>query len=44
MAILIYNRKRKRKKDDGKTVQKPKGSKEIQSSKNGSVKKIHLCN
>ena len=49
MSILIFNRKRKKKKDTGKTVQKPLifdlCSKAFDlSSKNDNFKKIRLCN
>ena len=45
MSILIYNRKRKRKKTLEKLFKNPKGTKTFDlSSKKDNVKKIHLCN
>ena len=45
MSILIYNQKKKREKDNGKTVKSPKGAKTFDLSiKNDNVKKIDLRN
>ena len=45
MSLVIYNRKRKRKKTMEKLFKNPKETKTFDlSSQNDNIKKIHLCN